>query len=119
MNTIRNGKIARLPAEIREQLKKRMGNHESSTTLLAWLNALPAVQAVVTQAFGGKAVMRQNLSEWRHGGHAEWRREQAAQEMVKGISAMMWWRCSAGNIARDGWSLSASGRKCERLKDKG
>jgi len=85
MRTIRYGKIARLPEEIREQVNRRMANHESSTTLLAWLNALPEVQAVVAQEFGGKAVMRQNLSEWRHGGWAEWLRLREARAIVKDL----------------------------------
>ncbi|MDR3456348.1 MAG: hypothetical protein P4N60_02790 [Verrucomicrobiae bacterium] len=87
MNTIRSGKIARLPPEIREQLNQRLANHESSTSLVKWLNALPEVQAVVTQEFGGKAVMKQNLHEWRHGGHAEWRWEQAARKIVERLHA--------------------------------
>jgi hypothetical protein len=83
MNTIRSGKIARLPPDIREQLNQRLANHESSTSLVKWLNALPEVQAIVTQEFGGKAVMRQNLHEWRHGGHAEWRRQQEARAIME------------------------------------
>ena len=85
MNTIRSGKIARLPEEIREQLNERLANHESSTTLLAWLNGLPEVQAMVAQEFGGKAIGKNSIFEWRHGGHAEWRRSKEAREIVKDL----------------------------------
>ena len=87
MNTIRSGKIARLPDEVREQVNRRLANHESSTPLLAWLNALPEVRAMLAQEFGGKAVGPHNLYEWRHGGHAEWRRQQEAREIMRNLHA--------------------------------
>ncbi|MBW8865586.1 MAG: hypothetical protein JF609_11840 [Verrucomicrobia bacterium] len=85
MKSIRSGKIARLPPDIREELNVRLANHESSTPLLKWLNALPEVRAVLAQEFGGKNIVRQNLHEWRHGGHAEWRRQREAREIVKDL----------------------------------
>ena len=36
MKIIRNGTIARLPEEIREELNARLARHESSTPLLKW-----------------------------------------------------------------------------------
>src|SRR5580692_4637922 len=83
MRSIRYGKIARLPEAIREQLNERLANHESSAPLLAWLNALPEVQTLITREFGGKIIGRQNLHEWRHGGHAAWRREKEARGIIK------------------------------------
>jgi len=87
MNTIRNGKIARLPKVIREEINQRLTNHESGTSVLKWLNALPEVQVVLTAEFGGKAINGYNLHEWRHGGHAEWRRHREAREIVKDLHA--------------------------------
>ncbi|MBW8863720.1 MAG: hypothetical protein JF609_02140 [Verrucomicrobia bacterium] len=87
MNTIRSGKIARLPPAIREQLNERLANYESSTPLLAWLNALPEVQAVLAQEFGGEVISRVNIRNWRQGGHAEWRRQREAREIVKDLHA--------------------------------
>jgi hypothetical protein len=75
----RNGKIARLPREIRDELNRRMADGENGGSLLRWLNVLPAVQAVLSREFGGKPVIKQNLSEWRGGGFAEW---QSRQEML-------------------------------------
>ena len=37
----RNGKIARLPLEIREQLNRRLDDGEQGQPDLDWLNALP------------------------------------------------------------------------------
>ena len=87
MNMIRSGKIARLPETIREQVNRRLANHESSTPLLKWLNALPEVQAVLAQEFGGEVINRVNIRNWRQGGHAEWRRHREAREIVKDLHA--------------------------------
>jgi len=45
------------------------------------------VQVLLTAEFGGKAINGYNLHEWRHGGHAEWRRHQEAREIVKDLHA--------------------------------
>ena len=71
MNT-RNGKIARLPEEIREELNERLEAGEPGPKLLAWLNALKRVQKILKQQFDGAPITKQNLSEWRQGGHQEW-----------------------------------------------
>ena len=59
----RNGKIARLPALVREELNVRLDEGEPGRDLVAWLNALPKVQAIVNKYFQGYAVTEQNLSE--------------------------------------------------------
>ena len=41
----RNGKIARLPLAIRQQLNQRLQNGELGQELVSWLNQLPEVQA--------------------------------------------------------------------------
>jgi hypothetical protein len=43
----RNGKIARLPHDVREELNVRLERSEPSPQLLAWLNAMPVVRAFV------------------------------------------------------------------------
>jgi hypothetical protein len=68
----RNGKIARLPREIRLELNERLERSEESPQLLQWLNALPEVQKVVQDSFAGVPISKQNLSEWRQGGFEEW-----------------------------------------------
>jgi hypothetical protein len=68
----RNGKIARLPASLRNALNERLDQAEESPTLLDWLNALPEVQAVLEAGFNGVPISKQNLSEWRQGGFQEW-----------------------------------------------
>ena len=69
---VRKGKIARLPREIRDELNGRMAASACGGGLLRWLNDLPVVREVLAREFGGSAVSKQNLYEWRIGGFAEW-----------------------------------------------
>jgi len=78
-----NGKIARLPFEVRDQLNRRLRNGEKGTPLLDWLNALPEVRAVVAAEFKGRPVRNQNLSEWRKAGHQDWLNTQEALGQVR------------------------------------
>jgi len=68
----RNGKIARLPRSVRDELNERLECSKESPQLLHWLNALPEVKAVVKKDFAGVSISKQNLSEWRQGGFQEW-----------------------------------------------
>src|ERR1700722_12797671 len=68
----RNGKIARLPREIRKELNQRLEQSEESPQLLPWLNDLPEVKKILRDDFDGAPISKQNLSEWRQGGFQEW-----------------------------------------------
>jgi hypothetical protein len=83
----RNGKIARLPREIRDALNGRLQDNEQGAPLLAWLNALPDVSAVLARDFGGCAISKQNLCEWRAGGFAEWQARQETLDQARELAA--------------------------------
>ena len=68
----RNGKIARIPHEIREQLNCRLADGEPGNRLVEWLNSIPAVMRVMAEQFEGRPITEGNLSEWRAGGYEEW-----------------------------------------------
>jgi hypothetical protein len=76
----RNGKIARLPLAIRQQLNQRLQNGEPGKDLIPWLNSLSEVQAVLAAQFNGQPIMQNNLSRWKTGGYVRWEAEQTAQE---------------------------------------
>jgi len=86
MNEAPKGKIGRLPQAIQEQVNRRLVNGEKARTLVAWLNALPEVQAVLAAEFAGKPIREQNLSEWRQHGYQKWLEQRQclamAQEMT-------------------------------------
>ena len=82
MNSTRNGKIARLPLTVRELLNQRLRDGEQGKKLVAWLNALPEVQAVMDAEFCGKPIREQSLSEWKQGGYRDWLEYQEAREVM-------------------------------------
>jgi hypothetical protein len=92
MNRTRNGKIARLPLALRQELNRRLDEGEQGKKLVAWLNGLPAVQAIVAAEFGGKPIREQNLSEWKQGGYRDWAAQQEALEIAQrlGEDATEW-----------------------------
>jgi hypothetical protein len=82
----RTGKIAQLPADIRQELNRRLEADEPATTLLPWLNADEDVKAVLEHQFDGKPISPQNLSEWRQGGLVEWRMKEDLLSDVRQLS---------------------------------
>jgi hypothetical protein len=97
MNLTRNGKIARLPLAIRQELNRRLDEGEQGKKLVAWLNGLPAAQAIAVAEFGGKPIREQNLSEWKRGGYRDWLAKQEALEI-------------AGRLGEDATEWNANGR---------
>jgi hypothetical protein len=88
------GKIARLPREVRDELNERLEAGEPGDSLLAWLNALPAVrEALATRrrkakpaaadGAGAWRITPQNLSYWRQGGYQEWVQQQERRELAQ------------------------------------
>ena len=83
MSATRNGKIARLPRSVRNQLDLHLDNGMEAEPILEWVNALPETQAVLLKKFDGKPINPQNLTEWRQGGHQDWLRNQQRLELAR------------------------------------
>ncbi len=83
MNSTRTGKIARLPARLREELNARLHNGEKGCRLVEWLNGLPEVQTIIVDQFGGRPIRPQNLSEWRQGGYLDWLHRRESQDISR------------------------------------
>ena len=81
-----NGKIARLPRAIRDQLNRRLDNGEQSGPILAWLNALPEAQAMLAAEFGATEINKQNLTNWRQGGFQHWLKQQEHRQLVRELT---------------------------------
>src|SRR5581483_4390471 len=78
---MRNGKIARLPSSVQEELNLRLNNNEDGAATLEWLNGLPETIELASRDFNGVPISKQNLYEWRQGGFREWRiRSELARE---------------------------------------
>ncbi len=83
--TARKGKIGRMPKTVRDELNARLRDGESSATILPWLNAMPAVKAILKKRWRAEAVSDQNLSAWRNGGYKEWLQRQDELDQTKGL----------------------------------
>ena len=77
------GKINRLPREIREQVNQRLEDGEPGKRVVAWLNELPAVRALLAAEFDGAAISAQNLTNWKKGGFREWRMQREVQAFTQ------------------------------------
>lgn len=77
------GKIARLPARLREQVNQRLLDGQPQGVILPWLNALPEVQAILREHFSGEDVSPDNLSAWRRGQHQRWLAERETVELTR------------------------------------
>jgi hypothetical protein len=95
----RNGKIARLPLAIREELNQRLQNGEQGKLLVDWLNGLPEVQAVLRADFHAQPIAENNLSVWKTGGFTAWERDQETREA---LTSLMESAHSLQQTAKDG-----------------
>ena len=77
------GKIARLPARLREQVCRWLHDGEPAGVILPKLNEMPEVQAMLAQHFGGEAISPDNLSAWRRGQYQKWLAQREQVEMTK------------------------------------
>src|SRR5881397_209471 len=83
-----NGKIAHLPHAIQEQLNERLDQGgEESKPILAWLNSIPEVQAILEADFEGAAITAQNLSEYKNRGYLDWQARKQALEFAATLKA--------------------------------
>lgn len=114
----RQGKIARLPAEIREQINLRLLDGQSGSKLLPWLNALPEVIRLLEEDAEGLRISDNNLSNWRKGGYADWlkRRERLARTKDLADWSVKIATASGGKLAEGGAAI-LSGQVLEVLED--
>jgi DNA primase len=84
--TIGNGKIARFPQVIWDELNRRLDDREPTARILEWLNALSATQALLNAEFGGRRVNEQNLSNWRLGGYQNWLKQRERCNFVRQLT---------------------------------
>ncbi|HEV7927008.1 MAG TPA: hypothetical protein VGR14_16750, partial [Verrucomicrobiae bacterium] len=82
----RNGKIARLPGNVRAELNQRLENGEEGPKLLTWLNGLSEVKKALKASYEGAPITKQNLSEWRLGGFREWQIRRELIEQARQLS---------------------------------
>jgi len=77
------GKIARLPARLREEVNRRLHDGDSGPVLLEWLNATPEALDICAKHFGGEPISPQNLSAWRQGQYARWLKQCQTEQRIR------------------------------------
>ncbi len=82
----RNGKIARLPLHIRDELNRLLDNGEPGVKLVEWLNSLPEVKEVMDAEFEGRPINESNVSEWKCGGFREWQERQETMSLARDMT---------------------------------
>lgn len=112
----RQGKIARLPHRLRDQVNRRLLDGETSRTILQWLNAEDDAVAVWESLFEGAPANPQNLSEWRNGGYKEWLQRRQRSENLKTLSSYAVDLAKAGGNISDGAAAIAAGQLLEALE---
>ena len=113
----RQGKIARLPSKIREELNQRLLDGESGRKILPWLNGLPRVKEILGEDFEGLSVTDQNLSDWRQGGFQDWVKQRGRIDRTRELAryAAEQSKANGASIA-DGAAAIASGQLLELLE---
>ena len=113
----RQGKIARLPATIREELNLRLMDGESARKILDWLNGLPRVQEILKEDFEGLFINDANLSDWRRGGFLEWEKQRGRIDRTKELARYAAEQSKAGGQSiADGAAAIAAGKLLELLE---
>ncbi|MGA3268060.1 MAG: hypothetical protein ABSE16_14690 [Verrucomicrobiota bacterium] len=102
--TTRRGKIARLPAAIRDQVCIRLHDGQPGRVILPWLNALPDVVKILATEFEGEPVTDQNLSTWRQTDFQAWLQKRERVEHTKELS-----KYAAALAQADGRSIAGGG----------
>ncbi len=75
----RNGKNAKLPRALRDQINRAFDAGQSAVSIARELNKIPEVKAMLEAHFEGRPISPQNLSEWKGGGYRDW---QLRQELI-------------------------------------
>lgn len=117
MGSQRQGKIARLPFAIREQLNLRILNGERGSTILPWLNGLPEVSRILEEDFEGLFVSDNNLTNWRQGGYEDWRKRRESIERTKELAtySISIAQAAGGNLT-EGAAAILSGKVLEAIE---
>ena len=112
----RKGKIARLPAAIREQVNHRLFDGQTGPQIIAWLHTQPDVLTVLDEHFNEQPITSQNLSEWKSGGYQDWIGRREKVETLKQLSAYSLELAQAGGSVSEGAAAVAGGKILEFLE---
>jgi hypothetical protein len=110
------GKIGRLPLATRREVARRLLDHETAASVIAWLSSKPEVLAIWADHFDGAAATSQNISEWKKGSEfAGYVRQLDEIERAKALSEFSVRLASAAGGMASGAVASLGGRLMEMM----
>lgn len=113
----RKGKIATLPAKIREEINRRLHDGQQGPQIIPWLNSQEEVLRVLDERWGEEPITPQNLSEWRQGGYQDWLARRDREDSIKTLSEFSYKIAKAsGGSLTEGAIAIAGGRILELLE---
>lgn len=112
-----NGKIERLPWELREQVCRKLRDGVPTKKVCAWLNSLPEVLSIMDEFFGEQPINDQNITNFRQGGYQRWLTRQGKIERTRELAnySIEVARASGGQLA-DGAAQLIAGNILEVLE---
>jgi len=116
MARARRGKIAKLPADTRAEINRRLHDGQSGPDLLAWLHTRKDVRRVLDAHFSGADINAQNLSDWRAGGYQEWLDQQQQVDALKELSSWARDMTDSGTGLSDGAAAIVAGKLISRIE---
>ena len=106
----RNGKVARLSYEVREEINQRLRDNQNGATILRWINEKCRLR-------GAAAITDNNLSQWRSGGFVEWMEKQEKVEKTRSLAEYCRRVADAGGGSMDLPAAVAGGQLMEILEE--
>lgn len=112
------GKIARLPAKVREAVNRRLHNGETAGQILPWLNSQPETVKMLEVHYEGEPISPQNLSAHRQGAFQKWLSQQEEIETTKARAAysLELAKASGGNLS-EGALAQLTGEVMEMVEE--
>jgi hypothetical protein len=113
----KQGKIARLPLEVRHELNIRLRDGNLAPEILPWLNGLATVRAVVQKHCAGAEVNPSNLSNWRLSGYRDWLARQEQLEEKRELAQFCFELAESGKNLLDGSASILGAKLMEVIED--
>lgn len=117
MPRARHGKVAVLPAKIREKVNQMLFDGKTMEAICAWLAKQKAARDALRERGYAEILIGQNISHWRKGGYQEWLAKKDQVNRLKELSTHAAELAKAGDLTiAEGASAIASGSLLQLLE---
>ena len=113
----RQGKVARLPHALRQEVNRRLLNGDTARSIVEWLNDHDDAKQTLDTYFHGQPFNPQNISEWRSGGYRDWLKKKEKVENLKTLASFSLDLAKAGGSISEGAAAIAAGEILQTLEN--